>query len=159
MAVYFMDSEFSCLLQPELLSLGLVTLDGREHYVELDLSTDIGHPLELLQSFFADDLQARVLGVTPPAHLLLGPTESRSEAEREVAIGERQYEIEQWIADSGAPAQPWVALDDDATLFRPGCPNLVVCDPTVGLTVSQLNELDVMLASNELRTGEARWRP
>jgi hypothetical protein len=38
----FLDSEFTDLLNPQLLSLGLVTLDGREHYVELDLSTDIG---------------------------------------------------------------------------------------------------------------------
>lgn len=42
MTVAFLDTEFTSLLEPELLSLGLVTLDGREHYVELDLSTDIG---------------------------------------------------------------------------------------------------------------------
>jgi hypothetical protein len=88
---------------------------------------------------------------------LLGP--SRSDAERAVAIGERQYEIERWIADSGAPMRPWVAIDDDATLFRPGCPNLVVCDPAIGLTVSQLDELDVMLMSSEMRAGKTRRRP
>ena len=42
----FLDTEFTDLLQPELLSLGLVALNGlggqEEHYVELDLSTDIG---------------------------------------------------------------------------------------------------------------------
>ena len=39
----FLDTEFTDLLHPELLSLGLVTVDGlNEHYVELDLSTDIG---------------------------------------------------------------------------------------------------------------------
>jgi hypothetical protein len=38
----FLDTEFTDLLNPQLLSLGLVTLDGREHYVELDMSTDIG---------------------------------------------------------------------------------------------------------------------
>jgi hypothetical protein len=35
----FLDSEVSSLLEPHLLSLGLVTIDGREHYVELDLFT------------------------------------------------------------------------------------------------------------------------
>jgi hypothetical protein len=40
--IVFLDTEFTDLLHPELLSLGLVTLDGREHYVELDLSTDAG---------------------------------------------------------------------------------------------------------------------
>lgn len=38
----FLDTEFTDLLNPELLSLGLVTLDGREHYAELDLTTDTG---------------------------------------------------------------------------------------------------------------------
>jgi hypothetical protein len=38
----FLDTEFTDLLNPELLSLGLVTLDGREHYAELDLTTDLG---------------------------------------------------------------------------------------------------------------------
>ena len=38
----FLDTEFTDILNPELLSLGLVTLDGREHYAELDLTTDAG---------------------------------------------------------------------------------------------------------------------
>jgi hypothetical protein len=39
----FLDTEFTNFLNPELLSLGLVTLDGLdEHYVELDLSSDTG---------------------------------------------------------------------------------------------------------------------
>lgn len=42
MAIVFIDTEFTDLLLPELLSFGLVTLDDREHYVELDLTTDIG---------------------------------------------------------------------------------------------------------------------
>jgi hypothetical protein len=38
-----LDTEFTSLLQPELLSLGLVTIDrSQEHYVELDLETEIG---------------------------------------------------------------------------------------------------------------------
>lgn len=40
--IVFLDCEFTDLLHPELLSLGLVTRDGREHYVQLDLTTDIG---------------------------------------------------------------------------------------------------------------------
>lgn len=40
--ITFLDTEFTTLLNPELLSLGLVTLDGREHYAELDLTTDTG---------------------------------------------------------------------------------------------------------------------
>ena len=39
----FLDTEFTDLLHPELLSLGLVTLDGLdEHYVEIDLGSEAG---------------------------------------------------------------------------------------------------------------------
>ena len=42
-SVCFLDAEFTDLLHPELLSLGLVTLDGLdEHYVELDLGSETG---------------------------------------------------------------------------------------------------------------------
>ena len=40
--IVFLDTEFTDLLRPELLSMGLVSLDGREHYVELNLSSDVG---------------------------------------------------------------------------------------------------------------------
>lgn len=40
--IVFLDTEFSDLLAPQVLSIGLVALDGREHYVELDLTTEVG---------------------------------------------------------------------------------------------------------------------
>jgi hypothetical protein len=40
--IAFLDTEFTDLQHPKLLSIGLITLDGREHYVELDMTTDIG---------------------------------------------------------------------------------------------------------------------
>lgn len=40
--IVFLDTEFTELLNPEILSVGLVTLDGREHYGELDLTTETG---------------------------------------------------------------------------------------------------------------------
>jgi hypothetical protein len=41
-AIAFLDTEFTDLLRPQLLSIGLVAIDGRQHYGELDLSTDAG---------------------------------------------------------------------------------------------------------------------
>lgn len=38
----FLDTEFTDLMQPQLLSLGLAALDGREFYAELDLTSEIG---------------------------------------------------------------------------------------------------------------------
>ena len=99
------------------------------------------HPFDLLQSFFAEDLRKRVIGATPLAHTLLGPAWSRSEAERAVAIGERQYEIEQWIATHRA-TEAWMALDDDDSLFRSDCTRVVLCDSSVGLTTEHLFRLD-----------------
>lgn len=65
--IVFLDTEFTDLLQPQLLSLGLVTLDGREHYVELDLATDIGRARRQASSEFVRyggvlDLWGRVAG-------------------------------------------------------------------------------------------------
>jgi hypothetical protein len=40
--IAFLDTEFTDLLAPQLLSLGLVTLDGREHYCEIDLEAEVG---------------------------------------------------------------------------------------------------------------------
>lgn len=50
--IVFLDTEFTSLEKPELLSLGLVTLDGREHYVELDLETDTGRARRRASSDF-----------------------------------------------------------------------------------------------------------
>ncbi len=40
--IVFVDAEFTDLQKPQLLSLSLVTLDGDELYVELDMASDIG---------------------------------------------------------------------------------------------------------------------
>lgn len=50
--IVFLDTEFTDLRSPLLLSLGLVTLDGREHYVELDLASDAGLAARKVASYF-----------------------------------------------------------------------------------------------------------
>jgi hypothetical protein len=40
--IVIFDTEFTSLLHPEPFSIGLVSLDGRELYAELDLTTDNG---------------------------------------------------------------------------------------------------------------------
>ena len=42
----YLDTEFTDLLYPELLSVGLVTHDAAEHYVELDMSSANGVALQ-----------------------------------------------------------------------------------------------------------------
>lgn len=81
------------------------------------------HPLDELQSFFADDLQSRVIDVTPVL------TASRYE---------REDEILEWLRSCGAPWRPWVAFDDQAALFHPFSKHLVLCNPKTGLTSREL---------------------
>jgi len=52
--IAFLDAEMTSLLEPQLLSLALVTLDGREHYVELDLSSEAGKPRRQASSDFVE---------------------------------------------------------------------------------------------------------
>jgi hypothetical protein len=63
----FIDAEFTELLKPALLSLGLVTLDGREHYVELDLATDIGQARRKASTEFVRDQVLDQWGLVPGA--------------------------------------------------------------------------------------------
>lgn len=59
MAIVFLDTEFTDLLDPELLSIGLVTLTRQEglaeFYVELDLGTAIGQARREASSDFVRD--------------------------------------------------------------------------------------------------------
>jgi hypothetical protein len=103
------------------------------------------HPLDELVSFFSEDLQRRIAGVTPVYEKVIGQQWVCSNEDVATTQYRRQVEIERWIADSGATVETWVALDDEPSLFAPRCPNLVVCDPRVGLTERHLAMLDGLL--------------
>lgn len=67
--IVFLDTEFTDLLDPKLLSIGLVTLDGREYYVELDLNSDVGRARRTAASDFVRyggvlDMWNRIWGAT-----------------------------------------------------------------------------------------------
>jgi hypothetical protein len=76
-SLVFLDTEFTDLLQPELLSLGLVALDGREHYVELDLEGEVGRARRQASSDFV-----RFDGVLDLWGLVPGATATSSELGR-----------------------------------------------------------------------------
>ena len=99
------------------------------------------HPFDEMRSFFAEDLQARVLGATPQVI--------------SAAAFKRQLEIEQWIAASDTPGAAWVALDDNPEFFEPGCRNLVTCNPDVGLTTDQLHQLDACFGFGQICSANA----
>ena len=89
--------------------------------------------LRELQSLFSDDIAPRIIGVTP--HWL--------DIQDDTSFGAyvRQAEIEAWLRKSGQPWQQWLAIDDQAHLFRPFCKQLLLTNPATGLTESDCTEL------------------
>jgi hypothetical protein len=73
-----------------------------------------------------EPLAARVIGDTGPARP--GP---RS----------RYREILAYLDRFAAEAPDWRALDDTPSLYPPGCPQLIACDPTIGIDAPQLRAL------------------
>lgn len=78
--------------------------------------------LDQLRGYFPQDLQHLVVGVTP---LLPGQN--------------RQAECLAWLRDH-APQANWLAIDDDAGEFEPGCENLFLV-PKTGLEPVVAEEL------------------
>ncbi|MBX3619359.1 MAG: hypothetical protein KF891_05130 [Rhizobacter sp.] len=92
------------------------------------------HQLGEIQSFFAEDLQHRVIGVTPI-------TKVDPWAQHDPEAGdryEREAEVMQWLRNAGALWRAWVAFDDQAALFKPFNSRLVLCNPRTGLTLREL---------------------
>lgn len=107
------------------------------------------HPLDELVSFFSVSLQPRIVGVATVYATTL-EQRWRSPFDITTVRYRRQAEIEQWLAYSGTKEDAWMALDDDPTLFEPGCAHLVLCDREVGLTRAQLDQMDYMLGKERL---------
>lgn len=100
------------------------------------------HPLDEMVSFFSKCVQARIVGSTPVYKTLSEQHCARSFSDAGAACYPRLVEIERWLDRYRDTQEPWAALDDDPTLFEPGCARLVLCNPGVGLTECQLEQLD-----------------
>lgn len=86
-------------------------------------------PLEQLRLYFAQDVAARVIGVTPRRSELSGMPESMMGYEREA-------ECNAWLRANDRAACTWLALDDRAWLFRPFHRALFLVNGATGLTLS-----------------------
>src|SRR5476649_858554 len=82
--------------------------------------------LQELRSYFSADIAPRIVGTTPHWR----------EFQDESSFGTyvRQAEIELWLRTAGRAWEPWVALDDQPHLYRPFCTNLLLTNPTTGLS-------------------------
>ncbi|MFJ9535152.1 HAD domain-containing protein [Herbaspirillum sp. NPDC101396] len=77
------------------------------------------YSLTQLRGYFSDDIQRRIIDVTP----VLDHLDNRYL---------RQAEIDLWLRNAGREYEGWIALDDSEWLFPPGCRNLILVDPEVG---------------------------
>lgn len=81
--------------------------------------------LGILRENFPEDLRRRVVGVTPNAKDL-------GNRFSELAAYPRERECRAWLKARRVPGTPWMALDDRAALFHPGCGNLMLVDTDYG---------------------------
>ncbi len=119
-------------------------LDQLEEWLRAHANVDVvissswreWHPLEEMRSYFSEDLQARVIGATP---ILKRDPWAQTHGERLRARYERESEILRWQSQEAMKGCRWAALDDQAVLFQPRCPQLVLCDGRVGLAARELD--------------------
>lgn len=79
-------------------------------------------PFEQLRELFSPDIQPRIIGTTPimEVEFPAGPH------------GSREEEIRLFLEQGNHKSRPWIALDDEEKLFRPGCLNLIQCQAMIG---------------------------
>ena len=86
------------------------------------------HTLEQLRAFFSEDIAQRIVGVTPQLDSWKHPFI-------------REAEIHTWLRNAGRASENWVALDDIAPFFSPGCQNLLLVHTDVGFDAAADHEL------------------
>ena len=73
------------------------------------------HPFDEMQSFFSEDVQSRVIGVTPQ---YARDGWAQVDIERPAPTHVRHIEVLRWLVWSPEPGHPWAALDDEVELYR-----------------------------------------
>lgn len=95
------------------------------HYVQVVISSSWREATSLseMQEMFSEDLRQRIIGTTPLVDIEYPPG----------PVGHREEEIRIYMAQTEFVGKPWLALDDEAPFFSPGCPNLILCNSRTGL--------------------------
>lgn len=76
-----------------------------------------------LETELPDALRRRVIGCTPEIRRPVRSYYPAGYTPEPV----RFLEIEKYLRNCEQPDRPWVALDDDPSLFPVGCPQLILC--------------------------------
>lgn len=80
-------------------------------------------PPHELQAMFSEDVRLRIIGTTPLVDIEYPPG----------PVGSREKEIRIFLDQPEFIGRNWLALDDEAPLFMPGCHNLILCNSLTGL--------------------------
>lgn len=104
--------------------------------VVLSTSWRQGSKLRTLRDLFSPDLRSRVIGMTPVI----------DRREPPYPIHRRYVEIQDFLRRR-APNRAWLAIDDDARNFPPGCSQLMLTDPARGLDTETMHGLRRRLAA------------
>jgi len=104
--------------------------------------------LDDLRKHFSPDIATRVVGLTPilARRAFLGSAEAGPRV--------RELECLQWLQSSSQPDAMWVAIDDQAGLFTPGCTNLITTKSTTGFTEDDLVRLRTMFSAMEAKNAK-----
>jgi len=96
-----------------------------------------------LLEVFSSDLRTRIIGSTP----VDGDRSLHATWGAQASLYPREIQIRHFLAQRGLDADNWVALDDMKRWFRDGDANdhLVLCDPEIGLSKSDLVRLRIKL--------------
>ena len=103
--------------------LEAVLRDFPEIDVVISSSWRESYSWDVIVDFFAEDLQPRIVGMTPVIATKWPPYP------RQV----RHEEILLFLKERDIGNRPWIILDDDPSLFCPDCKELMLCDPGNGL--------------------------
>lgn len=98
----------------------VISSSWRDHY-----------SLPELCDMFSPDIDARVVSVTPSIK-----TTPPGWMPPDATAYERQFEIEHWLGQNRPQGTKWLAIDDQSHLFKEGCQNLLLIDPTKGFWTS-----------------------
>ena len=91
---------------------------------------------------FMPELAHLVAGATPQLKL---KAQSKTDWMPPISNYERQNECERWLKDNRQWGQAWIAIDDRASWFEPGCRNLLVTDPRKAFTADDAKALHSMI--------------
>ena len=101
----------------------VISSSWREHY-----------SLDDMREFFSQDIQGRVVGVTPDIWDSALPL-----------AFVREHECLKWLAANRPTGERWLAIDDRPSWFQPNCPNLFWTDTMQGFQPKQVGSLRDML--------------